>query len=367
MMFEGQNPLSGRPFGVNRVNFLGYFILHSILGTVMIARLAFLGLLAFESGMASAKDEPPFQIDLERVSGLSLPSPLMKGRGSFVSAASGLAQRNGVIYIVSDDENALFVQRKGQPLGSFALTNVQLPADAKERKDTKPDFESLVLLSNKEWEPNGALVVWPSASDLHRMTAYVVPFGKDDMLQKSIAVNILPLAYKFATEAGDVNIEGIFVRDKDVFFLQRGEPKDGKNGIFKLAVKDWLNGLRTGDWMKAKEKFDKIKMGALNGVDLTLADATWTSQGLLALASAEDKKSSFADGHVMGTALVRLVGNKAQTIGVFPPNVKLEGILLEKEEGDNLHFLLVEDADDHKKASVLYRAIVSAADIQKVK
>lgn len=331
------------------------------LSTVMLSACAMRTLI-----VASELDPP--QLALVHVQELLLPRPLEEGRGAFISAASGMVEHEGVLYFVSDDEFSLFSQVRGQPLRALALGGGALPVAPGERKRVKPDFESLVLLSETEWPPHGALVAWPSGSKLNRMRAWTIPFLEDGTPGTPLESNILPLAYKLTSEAGKLNIEGLFVRDGKIFLLQRGNSRESRNGIFRMSLKAWMSGLRSGDWSEGTPEFQEVELGTLDGVRLSLSDAIWTPHGLLGLASAEDTQSPYAKGHVMGSVLVRIVDGGSEILGVFPAHVKLEGMLLERELADgSLQLLLVDDADDEHKPSTLYRATLTSAQLQTVK
>lgn len=317
-------------------------------------------LVAFLFPLLSISAEPAIKtFKLEKVRELNLKKSLEQGRGAFVSAGSGLVKKGEELFVAADDETALFSFKVSDK--EVAVASQMMPplsADRNTRAKTKPDFEALVDLDKEHWPPHGALIAWPSSSGVQRMKAVVVPFKTERELSNPIEVNILPLAYmmtqEFKQEAKELNIEGLMVRDGKIFFFQRGNSGKGKSGIFEMSLANWLKGMKSNDW-SGKIKFSKIKVGKLNGVDLTLADGIWTEQGLLALASAEDTVSAFADGKVYGTVLLRITGDKARILGKFDPIVKLEGIAVELENKEFTQLLFVDDADDPQKPSSLYR------------
>lgn len=330
------------------------------------------GLLAFLIPLFGFSAEPAIQtFQLEKVRELNLKKSLEEGRGSFVSAGSGLVKKGDELFVAADDETALFSFKIADKEVNVASQMMPpLPADRNARAKTKPDFEALMHLDKEQWSPQGALVAWPSSSGVQRMKAIVLPFKADGGFEKPIEVNILPLAYmmtqEFKQDAKELNIEGLMARDGKIFFFQRGNSGKGKSGMFEMSLANWLKGMKNNEW-GGKIKFSKIKVGKLNGVDLTLADGIWTEQGLLALASAEDTVSAFADGKVYGTVLLRITGNKAQILGKFDPIVKLEGIAIESENKDSLQLLFVDDADDPQKASSLYRVKLTTEELTHLK
>ncbi len=294
-------------------------------------------------------------VKLEVVRSLNLEAPLQKGRGAFVSAASGLIVLKNNFYVVSDDEMSLFsFQKDDKNLKSYPLSTKELSVEPSVRKAQKGDFESLIYLSKTEWAPLGALVAWPSGSTLQRMKAVVIPFKSESELDKAIEFDIASLYKKIQPQAKELNIEGVVIHDQKVFLLQRGNSKGSKNGIFEMPFDMWIKGLKTGVWA-GEIDFKQIKIGKLNDVKLTLSDGVWTKKGMLALAPAEDTSSNYMDGAVHGTMLVQIIGNEAYVIAKFEPIVKLEGIAIESETDKSIKLFLVDDADDPKKTSSLYK------------
>jgi hypothetical protein len=304
-------------------------------------------------------------IHMEVIRDLTLAKPIEPGRKAHVSAASGITKVGDRFYVVSDDELTLFTfTNSDQHLSPVQLIKGQLPFDTSKRKAEKPDFESLALLSDSDWEPYGALVTWPSASTPKRTQAVIIPFDKNKKLSTPVISNILPLAYELQSTTKELNMEGILFRDKKVFLFQRGNSEKGKNGFAEISLKNWIAGMKSGNWSE-KIQFESVKMGQLSGVDITFSDVIWTKYGLLALGSAEDTTSSFADGQIYGTVLARIVGDKAEIIGKFDPLAKLEGVYA-SETADGLELYLVEDADDPAKASRLFKANISASQLNTI-
>jgi hypothetical protein len=304
-----------------------------------------------------ASDIP--KVSLKPEQELRLEVPLTRGRGPFVSAASGMVLKAGRFYLVADDENALFSFGNDQVLSATPLFDKELPVEPTARKKLKADFESLVLLDEKAWPPYGALVAWPSGSTPQRMRAMTAPFDGQGNLQKPIESNVAILADLLSSCARDLNIEGVLVGDKEVLLFNRGNNRS-KNGSFEIALDAWINGLKTGDW-NTKVKYEEIETGKLDGVRLGVTDVVQTKYGVLALAAAEDTISAYADGVVNGTVLARLTGNKAEILAQFDPVTKLEGIAVKEEPpSGGISLYLIEDADDPTKAGKLYSAALTA-------
>lgn len=303
----------------------------------------------------------PKVISVELLQSLSLGAPLETGRLPHVSAASGIVERDGKYFIISDDEFGIFSTNGKTQLKPYMLKNKKLGSDQALRKKRKPDFESLLLLDKDDWPPEGAIVAWPSASTLDRMSAAIFILNKSNEIESSQTVDILSFSYLLAKQVGDLNIEGILRRENQLFLFQRGNSKNGKSGYFEVAFSDWLLGIKNNKWPK-KISFHKVKVGKLNGVKLTLADGVWTDYGLLGLAPAEATQSTYSDGKTQGTALVRISGSKAEVIGLFEGTRKFEGMIA-KKDGKGLELLLVDDSDDPTQPAHLYRAKLTSQEL----
>ncbi len=321
-------------------------------------------LIASGSLMAKELKGSTKLLRVETLAPLALEKPLESGRPSHVSAASGIVERNGRYYINSDDENALFSWKIGdKTVTPFILEKGDLGAANEIRKKLKPDYESLLLLDEKQWPPFGALVVWPSASTEKRVEVSVANFNENGNLDKIQKVNIAGLAKTLSSQVKKLNLEGLTLHNGKAYLFNRGNGSDSglKSGYFEITDQEFLKGLKGEGW-PSKVVFQKVKIGKLKGVKLTLADGLWTKFGFLGLAPAEDSESAVADGKVTGTVLVRIDGKRGQVLGQFDLNKKFEGFLT-KEVGDGLEIMLVDDADDPNIPSHIYRAHLTKKDL----
>ncbi len=285
---------------------------------------------------------------------LLLEKPLSAGRPAYVTAASGIVKKGDRFFVIADDEFFLFSFRESEKfLTSYRLMDGELPTDPKERKKMKPDFESLLLLDEKDYPPFGAIVAWPSASTKKRMTGVLVPMTAEGEVDKPQVFDISALEKKMKIHVKDLNFEGIFIKDQKLQLLQRGSGKIMENGIFKMNFADWLKAIKSGNWDMNIE-FEKLGLEKLAGVDLSFTDAVDGPNGLLALATAEGNENSFVDGKVYGSVLFRFEKSKAVLITEFEPVTKLEGIVL-----DGKSAFLVDDPDDVSKPSRLYKVEIN--------
>lgn len=304
------------------------------------------------------------RLHVESLGALTLERPLEVGRANHVSAASGIVEYDGKFYINADDEVALFSWKMGGKNATpFFLEKKELGADNATRKKLKPDYEALLFLDEKKWPPFGALVVWPSASTEQRTTASIVAFDKVGKLDKVSKVNIEAFAKILAKHVEKLNLEGITLHGDQIYIFNRGngKAKGLKSGYFEMSLEDFIKGLKGDSWT-TKVTFQKVKIGKLKGVKLTLADGLWTKYGFIGLAPAEDSDSAVTDGKVTGTVLVRIDGKKGEVIGQFDLDKKFEGFLAREKE-DGLEILLVDDADDPNIPSQIFRSYLNKKDL----
>ncbi len=331
----------------------------AILGMAVVSLI---GALIMPNAEAKKKSKPKSLpiVNLSMVRELSLsaagasPTP-----GAIISGVSGAVKVGKWIYFVSDSQATLFQMDpqdfsvRGTKLGK-AEVGVSVP------KSQKADLESLAFIPPAEWKPHGALLAFPSGSTDVRETAFIVELSSDGGPAGSRPVSISTLASALRISVSGLNLEGLVIEGKDVTILQRGNEKGSQNGLFKLRTEDVVKGIRTGSWAEAIAgmDFDPLKIGKLDKVKLTLTDGVHTPRGILALAAAESGDSSYDDGNIRGSILVRVKDGKPVLLVKFKPTVKLEAIVLERATNDNFEFLVFDDPDDEKKASRVFRAVV---------
>lgn len=279
--------------------------------------------------------------------------------GPLISGVSGAIRGGNSIYFVSDSQATLF---KLNP-ETFSIDGTKLGTAAvgvSVIKSEKADLESLAFFPPENWPPNGALVAFPSASTKARETAYVVELGKLGELANPRAVSISALASLFRNSVIGLNLEGLVVNGAEVIILQRGNEKKSTNGIFRLGTAAFVKGLKSDDWKDALaiQKFEPFKIGKLQKVKLTLTDGAQTPLGLVALAAAEAIDSSYEDGEIRGSVLIRIENGVPVPWVKFAPAAKLEAIIFEREDEENFYFLVFDDPDDEKKGSRIFRAEV---------
>lgn len=198
-----------------------------------------------------------------------------------VSAASGLVCHDDHFFVISDDENFLLEIYPGGQMKRHTLIEGKLPEDSKSRKKLKSDFESLAIYES-------LILAVPSGSKPNRMTCA----SYDLKSNKVTLVDLTSLYTELLKTFSELNIEGSFFKDDDLYLFQRGNGKEAKNGIIIV------------DWKSLQIKSIKlIDLGFLKNVPLGFTDACLYENSIYFLAVAEDTESTYDDGSFIGAVI----------------------------------------------------------------
>ena len=268
-----------------------------------------------------------------------------------VSAASGLVIIGETFYVIADDALHLGVYKLDDPTfeKTIRLRDGELPADKKERKKVKPDFEALVLLppqlSPVQNYPYGALLALGSGSKDNRQQAVLIPFN----VQGNATHNVMPLDLTTLYQSlglADCNIEGAVVCGEKIVLMHRGNNQHKKSALIHCSLPALLQG-------EAVASVIKVHMPQIGDVPFGFTDGLLLPNGnILFSAVAEDTDNSVADGACLGAAIgeITMQGNIVRYT-ILPETHKIEGIAL-SDDGKQLY--AVTDADDPEvKAELL--------------
>jgi hypothetical protein len=259
-----------------------------------------------------------------------------------LSAASALVCQGQSLWLLADD--ALVLQRyslSGDWQTEQVLLPGELPADAKQRKRLKPDFEALLLL------PQGGLLALGSGSTKLRCRGCLVESGSVRVIDLS------PLYGALAAHFEDLNIEGGVVYRGQLLLAQRGNGRGRENALVLLDLQQALRDLEDGQLSAAAlQQVVPLQLPELDGVPLSLTDLSVAPSGALYFtAAAEATDSSYLDGACLGSVLGRLDAHLTiAELALLRPVAKIEGLAFQ-EDGRPL---LVADADDPSIASPLF-------------
>ncbi len=259
-----------------------------------------------------------------------------------LSAASALVCQGQSLWVLADD--ALVLQRynlNGDWQAEQTLLPGELPADAKQRKRLKPDFEALLLL------PEGGLLALGSGSTKRRCRGCLVEADSVRVIELS------PLYEALSERFQDLNIEGGVVYGGQLLLAQRGNGRGRENALVVLDLPQVLRDLQDGQLSAAAlQRIVPLHLPELDGVPLSLTDLSVAPGGALYFtATAEATDSSYLDGACVGSVLGRLDAQLTVVeLNRLAPVVKIEGLAFQSDGRP----LLVADADDPTIASPLF-------------
>lgn len=289
---------------------------------------------------------------------VQLQRDLQMADGAHLSAASGLVQHRGRLYVVADDEHALgLFDLEGEAPGRwFALFDGELPPTPAARKAAKPDLESLLLWPGAHAAVELLALGSGSAAPRHRAVRVALdargePRGAARLLDLSL------LHAGLARHFAQPNIEGAFIDGASFKLLQRGHAGEPVNACVRYPLRDVQRWLRGDGPCPAIEAIQRFDLGHLHGVPLGFTDGTpLPGGGWLFCAAAEATDDAVADGPCQGS-VVGWVDADGALRGLWPLSlpVKAEGIAL-AGRGAATRLLLVTDADDRARAAQLLAA-----------
>jgi hypothetical protein len=290
---------------------------------------------------------------------LAVDTPLPSGH-AFLSAASGMVVCGSALYVVADDARCLgvFDCEAAGPGRLIPLIAGDLPVDPAERKKQKPDFEILLALPH----PGATrLLAMGSGSTPQRMRGAVIDLhGHNAPAPDPIAnVRLIDLQALFAAIAPlvpEINLEGAVLRGDQLLLFNRGNMEYPASQIIAVPLAALLEGGPVTATLRAE-----LQLPTVSGVPLTVTNACPLESGhILLSAVAEATDNSYADGALMGAAIVELDADlNVRVIEPLDPMLKVEG-LSAQIMADGVHLLCVTDADDPDQPSGLYCGVLAA-------
>lgn len=287
-----------------------------------------------------------------------------------LSAASGLVQVNGHLYLVADDEQhlATLSLNRQEPLRLLSMLPGPLPQDAMLRKARKADLETLAWLPPLPHYPYGALLTLGSGSTPQRERGVLLALDAqgrvatlDGPIPDGRAPRIIDLSRLYAplrARFSDLNIEGCFVAGGDLHLLQRGNQSDPRSVCIHLdwmQMQAWLlNGQGDAPQAHSLQTIDMGSAGVVDGVQLSVTDATAMPDGRWAFSAvAENTHSSYLDGPCIASAIgIMGADGRLEHLHRLQGAAKVEGICT-PSGGKPGVVMLVTDTDNPAQASQL--------------
>lgn len=293
---------------------------------------------------------------LTHIRDLLVETPLSSGH-AFLSAASGMVVQGNLLCAVADDEHclALFALGNSEPGKLVRLIDDDLPKDAAQCKKVKPDFEILLALpsANLPGAAEGRMLALGSGSTPQRMRGAIIDLPAKDGKPGVRLIDLQPLFAAIAPLVPEVNLEGAVLNEDQLLLFNRGNMQFPASHILAVPLAAVLDG---GPVLASLCALLTLPM--VSGVPLTVTDACRLDNGhILLCAVAEATADSYADGALVGAAIVELDA-QFNLLAVEPlePTLKVEGIAARLTD-EGVHLLCVTDADDPNCAAGLYAGL----------
>ena len=254
-----------------------------------------------------------------------------------ISSASSLVYNDEFLYIISDSSTYLYKYHMPED----KLYKIALVKNAQENipKKQKLDFESISLKGND-------LLILGSGSTANRNLFLKYDIITENIVEKSFADLYKKIKEETGIKDDEFNIEGLMATNKTMYFLQRGNGSNSKNGIIYSNITE----------INSKFKFVPIELPKIKNIETTFTDAILIDNTIYFLATAEDTNSTYDDGEILG-GIIGSINLETMTVNFtekITDDKKLEGITLFKQTDDQIEFLLCEDNDTEELISNIY-------------
>ena len=206
----------------------------------------------------------------------------IKGIGS----ASGLFLKQNFLYVIGDNSVYLYEY----DIDSKIVNKIQLlkglPVSENIAKVAKPDFEVLCHYQN-------TLYILGSGSTVNRNLMLKFDLQTKQVSQYNLSSLYAKIKQQCKIDDENLNIEGAVFNGDTWFLFNRGNGNAQKNGIIKIKGADLLNARKT--------QFVPIVLLKDNQQLVSFTDAVLHKNEIYFIAAAEDTKSTYEDGEILGS------------------------------------------------------------------
>ena len=293
------------------------------------------------------------EIQLVYQGALHSQAPFYRDGPKHLSAASGLCKVGDELLVVPDDGTHLLVFSPSDSGAIFPLLSQEaLPKDAEERKEAKPDFESLTRVGDD-------FLALGSGSSPARTRGVLFRYSSQAGPGLPQEFDLGPLYRHLQKTIPGLNIEGLAALEE--IGILRLAHRGQTSRLIDLDLAQTMDASRQGQpWTpEMLRAVTPLKLGLLRHVPLGITDLTPLSQGRCAFsAAAEDTEDPREDGVVTGSTvgILSAEGEVLRMASLDRP-VKVEGIVAEETLG-GLQLVLVTDADDPAVAAELFSSFL---------
>lgn len=265
-----------------------------------------------------------------------------------IGSASGLFLHEDLLYIIGDNSGHLNEYNiKTKKLHKIQiLFNKTLDQLENIPKSLKPDFEILCQHGDK-------LYILGSGSTPKRNLMIEFDLKTQKVFQKDLTETYFLLKSISKTDDQNFNLEGAIFTGNEWLLFNRGNGIDAKNGIFNI---------QGADLAKTKQaKFNSFKLPNIGHVESSFTDAVLVKNEIFFIATAEDTKSTYADGEILGSFIgsINLQSLKLAFSNKISGKHKFEGITLLNQGEHSTTFLLCEDRDSEELKTVIYKLVIN--------
>ncbi|RBQ02769.1 DUF6929 family protein [Pedobacter miscanthi] len=264
-----------------------------------------------------------------------------------IGSASGLFLNEDLLYIIGDNSGYL----NEYNIKTRTLHKIQILFDQdllqleNIPKPLKPDFEILCQHDNK-------LYILGSGSTPKRNLMIEFDLKTKKIIRKDLAKTYSLLKSMSKIDDHNFNLEGAIFTGTTWLLFNRGNGTDGKNGIFKIHKADLKN--------IEQVSFYNFKLPNIDHVESSFTDAVLVKNEIFFIATAEDTKSTYADGEILGSFIgsINLNTLKMTFSNKISGHHKFEGIALMQQNERSTTFLLCEDRDTEELKTVIYKLVL---------
>ena len=291
-------------------------------------------------------------IPVERVRALKLAHKAGASQSEHVAAASGLAIVGDTVYVVADDELflAVFPNMARDAGKATPILPGDLPHDYKERKERKPDLESLTELDPFDRFEHGGLVALASGSSEDRRRGAFIALDANGSLGEIVELDLGPLLDRLHDEIPGLNLEGTAVTGDVLRVLQRGNEDGSFNAHIDLDLAGLRDALATEGTLKGDLLVEVVKheLGQIRGVQLCFSDADTLPDGRIAFSASAEPPIEAGDGPQIGSAVgVMSPAGDVDDLQPIDIEVKVEGLAVAHEDDITWAYMVTdEDSPD---------------------
>ncbi|TBO39531.1 DUF6929 family protein [Pedobacter kyonggii] len=265
-----------------------------------------------------------------------------------IGSASGLFLSEDLLYIIGD--NSAYLNEYNIKTKQLRKIQILFEAELNQLenipKSLKPDFEILCHNNNK-------LYILGSGSTPKRNLMIEFDLKTQKVIQKDLTDTYTKLKAIAKIDDQNFNLEGSIFTGNEWLLFNRGNGIDAKNGIFDI---------QEADLAKAKQvKFNPFKLPNIDHVESSFTDAVLVKNEIFFIATAEDTKSTYADGEILGSFIgsINLQTLKLTFSNKISDKHKFEGITLLSQNEHSTTFLLCEDRDSEELKTVIYKLAIN--------